>query len=269
MTVDDILAVPSAKCKDFCGDPTNRYSSPLSSTFHPNGSEVSFNFGFIDYSGEVSYDSTHTGQNELLYTAFDEWNDMTCTAIGCFELGYDGILGLAPPWHKRQSISSPLSVMLDRELLDEPIFSLKLPRNKNEPRDLLFGASDQSLYNAPLTKIAITNPPDSSVFHDFWTVSVDHATLTTTIPLSQISKPSSIGMLDSSSPYIALPGEIARNMSAAIGARPGPYWFENVPCSDRLYLPTVTIGLEVHSFTLDAFVYTLEVFFKGLIWSAW
>lgn len=262
-TADNILAVPSAKCKYSCGDPTNRYNSSLSSTYHSNGSDASFNFGFIDYSGEVSYDSIYIGPNEFPHTAFEEWNDMTCTAIGCFELGYDGILGLAPPWNKRRSISSPLSVMLDRDLLDEPIFSLKLPRSENEFGDLLFGASDQSLYNAPLMKIPITNPPDDSVFHNFWTVSIDHATFNTTIPLSQTFKSSSIGILDSSSPYLALPGEIARNISAAIGARPGPYWFENVPCSDRLYLPTLTVGLGGYNFTLDAFDYTLEVYLEG------
>ncbi|KAL9617616.1 MAG: hypothetical protein Q9160_007582 [Pyrenula sp. 1 TL-2023] len=262
-TADDIIAVPSSKCEDFCGEPTNQYNSSLSSTYHPNGSDVTFNFGFIDYAGEVSEDSIHIGRNEIPRAAFEEWNYMTCRAVGCFDLGYDGILGLAPPWHNRPSILNPLSVMLDHGLLDEPMFSLKLPRSEGDQGDLLFGASDPSLYNAPLARVPITNAPENSVFHNLWTVSIDHATFNTTIPLSQTFKSSSIGMLDSSSPYLALPGEIARSISAAIGARPGPYWFENVPCSDRLYLPSLTIGLGGHNFTLSAFDYTLEIYLKG------
>ncbi|KAL9115004.1 MAG: hypothetical protein Q9227_001248 [Pyrenula ochraceoflavens] len=262
-TADNIIAVPSVNCKDSCGDQTNRYNSSLSSTYHQNGSDVSFNFGFIDYSGEVSYDSIHIGQNEILNTAFEEWNDRTCRALGCFDLGYDGIFGLAPPWHKRQLSSNPLSLMLNSGLLDKPIFSLKLPRSEDKKGDLLFGAVDRSLYNEPFAMMPVTNPPEDSVFHNLWTVSIDHATFNTTTPISQTFKSSSVGLLDSSSPYLALPDEIARNISAAIGARPGPYWFENVPCSDRLYLPTLTVGLDGHNFTIDAFDYTLEVYLKG------
>ncbi|KAL9114347.1 MAG: hypothetical protein Q9227_001769 [Pyrenula ochraceoflavens] len=259
-TADDIIVVPSARCKYFCSDTSNKYNSSLSSTFKPNGSYASTLFGETNYDGELAYDFIRLGGIELPAMAFEEWTSATCASIACFQQGYDGVLGLGPPWWKRRSIPSPLEVMLDRNVLDSPIFSLKLPRSEDEQGDLLFGASDPELYQAPLSQIPVLDLQDENPFSGLWTVPADHLFFNSTRPLIHtFNSSSAFAVLDSSSPYLILPDEIAANLSLAIGAQPGPYWFQNIPCSNRVFLPTLTVGLGGYNFTIDAFDYTLEV----------
>ncbi len=48
-------------------------------------------------------------------------------------------------------------------------------------------------------------------------------------------------------------------MTAAIGARPGPAWFHNIPCERRHELSLPTFTLDGHDFCIPAFEYTSEV----------
>ena len=71
--------------------------------------------------------------------------------------------------------------------------------------------------------------------------------------------PATWALLESSSPYLILPSDLARNLTLAIGARQGLYWFHNIPCERRQELPTLTFGLGGKEFSIGAFEYTLEV----------
>lgn len=241
--------VPSAKCKYLCNNPTNRYFSNLSSTYEPNGSYISVRFAEVSYSGEISRDNVRLGDLELRQQ-FGEWTQAACMSIGCFEYGYDGVLGLAPPW-TRGVVPSTLSNVMP--LLDRPIFALKLPHSTSDQGEISFGYANEDFYDQPLVFLEAVSVP-----HDLWAVSVDHVTLDSPTPLSQTFS-GTVANLESSSPYIALPDELARNFSAAIGAQDGPLWFQNIPCSNRAYLPGLIFGFGGHNFTIDAFDYTLEV----------
>lgn len=45
----------------------------------------------------------------------------------------------------------------------------------------------------------------------------------------------------------------------AIGARQGPYWFQNIPWERRQELPTLTFGLGGRDFNKSAFECTFEM----------
>jgi saccharopepsin len=224
----------------------------------------------VSYGGPVSEDTVSISDLSIPSQKFLEWTSATCTSIGCVKGGseiggYDGVLPLSPPWKTPQNpeMPNPLSSLLSNNLLDKPIFSIKLPHTQGESGELLLGGINPSLHSGPLHTIPVidASSPNNSYFSNLWTLSLTHLTLDTRIPLT-LTTPSYLAVLDTAEPWLILPSDLARNMSHAIGAQPGPYWFTNVPCSTRAELPILTIGLGGYNFSLSAWDYTHEVDFE-------
>jgi Eukaryotic aspartyl protease len=179
-------------------------------------------------------------------------------------MGYDGALGLAPPWLGDQGdgIPSFFDTLLSREILDEPLFSLKLPVNTRDSGELLLGGTNPELYHED-TMVRLPVIEGSS---DFWCVPADSITFNHPHRPLHVDMPTgSFAMLDSGWPYIMLPPELFANITAAVGASEGPsIFFYNIPCERRQELPSITFTLAGHNFTIDAFDYTLEV---DILWA--
>lgn len=92
-----------------------------------------------------------------------------------------------------------------------------------------------------------------------WTVNASHVSFDTPVPLEYAMPQVTFTMMEVALPYIILPSELARILTAATGAVRGPAWFESVPCERRQELPDFTITLGMHNFTITAFDYVLEV----------
>lgn len=73
----------------------------------------------VDYRGILSQDNLHFGELSVSNFTFEEWTSSSCNSIGCVEEGYEGVLGLAPPWSdgSRLDIRNILSTMLAQNLL--------------------------------------------------------------------------------------------------------------------------------------------------------
>jgi len=184
----------------------------------------------------------------------------SCYFVGCVNLGYDGVLGLAPPWGSRSNANIPnlLSILLKQNLLDSPMFSLKLPSYQREEGELLLGGSGDILNESDFLTLPVINETSDKRYKDSWTVSASHISFGTPNPLEISLSSTGYAVLDIAVPYIILPSELARNITAAIGAVRGPAWFYNIPCERRQELPTLTITMGTHNFSITAFDYILE-----------
>ena len=262
-TSADNLFVPSATCLyDVC-DPRQKshpYNNTLSSTYKPEGGLARSNWAAVNYDGLWSRDNVHIGDLNVTDHVFEEWQSASCVSFGCVPVGYDGALGLSPPW-KSWRLEKPnvLSTLLSQKSLDASIFSLKLPIEEYGEGELLFGATNPKLNSSSFVNLPVVNMTSSPYFADSWTVSVEHISFASPHTL-HLSLPSpAYALLDSALPYLILPTELARNMTAAIGAQPGPYWFYNIPCERRQELPLLTFTLDGHNFSISAFEYTIEM----------
>jgi len=258
------LLVPSASCNYHCHEAKHRYNSSLSSTYVANGSYSNVKWATINYSGYLSRDVARIGGVEATDQMFEEWTSAMAYSIGAWEYGYDGIIGLAPPWRPQGGSYMPntLSGLLPQ--LDAPIFSLKLPTKEGDLGELLLGATNRDLYVSEPTTVPLSNHTDR-FFPASWALPTEAITFNSQVPLQTTCGSSDWGpgpcnaLIDSSIPYIMLPHTLAINITTAVGARPGPLWFYNIPCERRQELPTLTVTLGGHNFSISAFEYTLEV----------
>lgn len=261
-TGSDSLFVPSTTCRYGVCDPRQQhgYQSNTSTTYQPNGSYAGAKWGAVNYGGFYSQDTVHIGDLDVRNHLFEEWTSASCYSLGCLNTGYDGAMGLAPPWNAGTGdVPNILSSLQSQQLLDESIFSLKLPIGPDDEGEIIFGATPSSIDKSKIVKIPvinITSPPD---FPTSWAISASHISFDSPNPMNLSLGTATWALLDSSSPYLILPSDLARNLTLAIGARQGPYWFHNIPCERRQELPALTFGLGGQEFSIGAFEYTLEV----------
>ena len=266
-TVSNNLWVPSvspAQChaKGYC-DPRQEhhpYNSSSSSTYEAVGGYAHSDWAAVNYGGTWSKDTIHLGDSNVTHHQFEEWTSASCYSVGCIAFGYDGVLGLAPPWSPSLEMPNMLSSLLSQKLLDEPIFSLKLPLREADEGELLFGGTNPNLQSSDFINLPVINvTAEHGRDHDSWTVPASHIHFDTPHPL-QMSLPSSAyAIFDTSSPYLILPSALARNMTAAIGAMRGPYWYNHIPCERRQELPILTFKLGGYDFNISAFEYTMQI----------
>jgi saccharopepsin len=258
------LLVPSASCDYRCDETKHHYNSSLSSTYLANGSYSNVRWALINYSGYLSRDVVRIGSVKTADQMFEEWTSAKAYLVGAWEYGYDGIIGLAPPWRPQVGSYMPntLSGLLPQ--LDAPIFSLKLPTKEGDQGELLLGATNRDLYVSEPITVPLVD--DSHNFMPYsWTLPAEAITFDSQVPLqTNCGSPEWApgpchAVIDSSTPYIMLPHALAVNITAAVGARRGPLWFYNIPCERRQELPTLTVTLGGHNFSISAFEYTLEV----------
>ena len=257
--------VPSSKCKYFCGGLHN-FTSNDSSTYIPMPhSHYSYEWGEVSYDGPVGRDVVRTSGIEIPDQEFMEWTEGTCVSILCLEGIADGVIGLMPPWNKNNDPNGILPNMIAKNLLDSPLFSLKLPLNEHDTGELLLGDTNSDLYTGELVKLPFVNATDDygSSFADLWSVAVENVTFDSPVPLHYDFASGAVAVVSSTAPYIVLPRELAANLTAAIGAKPvqpgvsmPPFM---VPCERRQELPNLTFVMSGHNMTISAFDYTFEL----------
>jgi saccharopepsin len=262
--VEETTFVPSSTCTNRCEAGYHRYNSSLSSSYKPKGGYMSVKWGAVNYGGFASQDTFRIGDLNVPEFIFEEWTLAACYSIACVMGGFDGVLGLAPPWRKGE-YPNVLSRLLSNNLLSSPIFSLKIPHTEQDEGELLFGATNPSLYTPPLVTLPIKNATGKaqSRFSDLWTIAATHITFDTAIPIHQPLSIHHIALLNPASPWLILPSNFAKTLTDAIGAQPGPYWYHNVPCARRGELPALTFTLGGYNFSISAFDYTHEVDLQG------
>lgn len=236
------------------------YSSNQSSTYSPNGSYASASYWAVRYTGILSQDTVSIAGVEIQNQMFEEYTDSHMISIGGMDVGFDGMLGLAPPWSEEQNgekYPNYLSLLMKEEKLEENVFSLRYPTTLEEQGELMLGGSNSNLYTGSFRNISLLpDDVDTPGLQGGWTVPLSSITLNTPHPL-HLPTPNYTAALVSE-PLLILPTAFARNITKIIGAEPFYLWLQSVPCDRRPYLPTLTFEIEGQEFTIDAWDYTFE-----------
>jgi saccharopepsin len=277
------IFVPSSRCKAWeCEHPAandtkfgqyhkHSFNSTLSSTYAPNGTRYSIFWGGYDTFGPLSKDVVRIGDVTVHDTVFLEVEDMRIAGfITPWSIGYDGAIGLAPPWSSEEydGYDNILGTMISQNVLDEPVFSMKLPQSASDQGTLILGGIDEDLFTGPITSFPVLQPRiDFPLYDNAWAIPLTSITFNTPHPLHWEMPKSSSAVLDSGYPCIFLPNQLFRNVTAACGGKKFTVGFDTfyeIPCERRQELPTLTFSIAEHNLTISPFDYTLEVDFPWM-----
>ena len=270
------LLIPSVNHTKTAGStvtPWPQYNSTLSSTFRPNGTAIISPFMHVNVSGYLSYDDLHISSLLLSHTLFQEapsWHPLA-ECLLC-DRPTDTLFPLGPyNVSAPRSFISPIAQLIEAEILDKNIFSLRLSRNPGdgEGQLVLGGMIDEELYTGEFTTIPMTSlpVPDSPSLDyvydegDKWKTTISSLTVGRDAIKHTFSIPT-IAIIDVGVPYIGLPASLAEDINELLETDDwGPFgWAE---CEDRDTFPNVTIILHDEEFVLTPYDYLLEQRYPG------
>ncbi|KAL0083992.1 endopeptidase [Phycomyces blakesleeanus] len=141
------LWIPSIKCTSIACFLHNRYDSSKSTTAKENGTSFEIHYGTGSLEGIISQDTLRVGGIKIPGQQFGE---STKEPGFTFALAkFDGIFGLGYSNIAVKHVVPPFYHMIDRDLIDEQIFSFKI-NNADEDEanggELIFGGADSNHY---------------------------------------------------------------------------------------------------------------------------
>ncbi|KAK4513129.1 poly(A)-binding protein binding protein [Mucor velutinosus] len=145
------LWVPSTHCSSIACFLHKRYDSQKSQTYAENGTEFSIRYGTGALEGFISHDQLNLGGIKIEDQGFAE--SVKEPGFTFAFAKFDGILGLGYDTISVQHTVPPFYHMVNRDLIDEPLFSFWLNDAGEEGAaggELIFGATDPSHYSGEL-----------------------------------------------------------------------------------------------------------------------
>jgi saccharopepsin len=273
------LFVPSAGCYSqshyprYCSPGNATYNSSASSTYYDNGTITEISYGPFEAYARLSEDVLTladglqvSGQvfHEIKYYS---WVDYFYSDL------FDGVaLGLAVEKESRPGLGghrrgenilpSPFKNMMNKNLLDENMFSIVWPSETQEEGSLIFGGYDEDLLGEEL----ISHPlfPKNTTG---WQVELESISMIGDNDcggkkvLVNKSMPGGKALLMSVMPFIAFPYNLAQSLVHHMYAWPsrcGPYMV--VDCDEISSLPRITIGLKGQNVTLMGEDYVQRIY---------
>lgn len=231
----------------------------------PNGTKVCDTTSFFgDSSGFLSQDDFHFADVTVEGQLFVEGTSHEFR--GClFCDPFDTVFPLGP--YNLSSLSnqmSPTAQLIEHNLLDENIFSLRLSRGitDSDGQLILGGVVDEDLYDGDFVTIAVTDEIPEEDKERFagpnnWKVLAESLTFGKGDGIAFDFISPTVASLDTAYPWIALPGSLAMSMNEYMEAETwGPFAW--VDCSKRSTFPDVSIVLAGKEFVLSPFDYIFE-----------
>ncbi|KAI8983612.1 endopeptidase [Pilobolus umbonatus] len=147
------LWVPSTHCNSIACYLHKRYDSSKSKTFAENGTEFSIRYGTGSLEGFISQDTLRLGGIKIESQGFAE--SVKEPGFTFAFAKFDGILGLGYDTISVKHTIPPFYHMVNRDLIDEPVFSFWLNDAGNGEEstggELIFGGTDPRHYKGELT----------------------------------------------------------------------------------------------------------------------
>jgi len=237
------LWVPSSDCSSIACYLHEKYDHESSSTYKKNGSSFAIQYGSGAVEGYVSQDTVRLGDITVKDQLFAEITNEPGLA---FAFGkFDGILGLGYDSISVNKIPSLLTNMIDRKLIDEPVFSFYLA-DQEEDSEAIFGGIDESKYTGKMTTIPVRRKA-------YWEVTLDSLTFG-----DQTAEMDMGAILDTGTSLLALPATIAELLNNQIGAKKSFTGQYTVECTKRDDMPDLTFTLAGANFTIGPYDYIME-----------
>ncbi|CAL1700682.1 unnamed protein product [Somion occarium] len=162
------LWVPSVQCTSIACFLHAKYDSKQSSTYKANGTEFSIQYGSGSMEGFVSSDVLRIG--DLTITGQD-FAEATKEPGLAFAFGkFDGILGLAYDTISVNHITPPFYNLINKGLIDSPVFSFRLGSSEEDGGEAIFGGVDESAYSGALVYAPVRRKA-------YWEVELNQVTL--------------------------------------------------------------------------------------------
>merc|ERR1712078_807 len=124
-----------------------------------------------------------------------------------FAMGkFDGILGLGFNKISSYNIPTAFGMMVQKKLIDEPVFSFYLQKDASQPGQLTFGGVDHSKFDGEIQYVPLTD-------ESYWKVSLEGMKYGSTDITSKVS-----AIIDSGTSLIAGPKDKVSKIAEAAGA---------------------------------------------------
>jgi saccharopepsin len=253
------LFVPATSRDELC-PPGNRYNASASRTHKHHTEHMHSEYLRCLADGQLAEDTLHLGGIEIEGQKFGAAKSIIKPDPKFGNDDWDGILGLAPGNKGSfRNIANPFMNMIAQKKLDWNLFSLKLPRGKSDPGEIIFGGIDKDMYEGNLKKLPLVpyDPVHRRRLRDRWVVPASGIG----IGHGYASLYGYVATIESDFPGIAIPELYALMLNKYLGMenRDGLREPPSIDCAKREKLEDLTITLAEEKFVLSPWDYTMEM----------
>ncbi|ORZ01430.1 endopeptidase [Syncephalastrum racemosum] len=242
------LWVPSTHCTSIACFLHARYDSEQSNTFKENGTEFAIQYGTGSLEGFISHDTLRVGGISVENQGFAEsvkepgFTFALARFDGIFGLGYDriSVKGVVPPFYH----------MVNRDLVDEPLFSFWLNNGGDEGNggELVFGGTDPAHYEGEITYAPIRRK-------GYWEIELEDVKFDgESIDLDPVG-----AAIDTGSSLLVVPTTLADLINQQLGAEKNWAGQYTIDCSKIPSLPEFCLTFAGKDFCLSGEDYILNV----------
>ncbi|KAJ2504275.1 aspartic proteinase precursor [Coemansia sp. RSA 2052] len=242
------LWVPSAECSSIACFFHAKYDHSQSSSYKANGTDFAIRYGSGSLEGYLSQDTVNVGGIELERQQFAEATKEPGLAFafgrfdGILGLGYDtiSVLGVVPPFYH----------MVNRGLVDEPVFSFYLSDNnkQGDEGEMVLGGVNKEHFEGELQWANVRRK-------GYWEVDLEKVKFGD----DEIHMDNVGAAIDTGSSLLVVPTQLADLINKAIGAKKNFAGQYIVDCKLVPSLPPFTLQMGGKDYVLDAEDYVLNV----------
>ncbi|KAJ2699466.1 hypothetical protein H4218_002616 [Coemansia sp. IMI 209128] len=256
--------VPGENCRSSACASHRRFNKDQSSTFVPKNQTIEIQYGTGFIAGNIGSDTVQVSSAVVLR---NQSFAMTSVEDKTFDLPrsqFDGLFGLGFTGGAEGGIEAPVDAMLRENILQDPLFGVKLYSSNNKGKgEISFGSYDQN-YTDKLTWVDVYGDyfwattmegifyGDESINYLYGADKINN--ITTTLPPQAKARASRKALLDTGSSLIYGDPFTLAAMSIRIGADPST---GEIPCSSLALLKPFHFILGGKPFTMnpDEYIY--------------
>jgi len=242
------LWVPSTRCSSIACFLHRRYDADQSNSYKENGTEFAIQYGTGSLEGVISNDLLKMGDITIENQDFGE---STKEPGLTFAFGkFDGILGLGYDNIAVKRVVPPFYHMVNRKLIDEPVFSFYLNDVNEGPQqgEVVFGGTDDSHFTGKVHYAPIRRK-------GYWEVTLENVKWAGEyLDIEEIG-----AAIDTGTSLIALPTTLAELINKEIGAKKNYAGQYTLECDTIPSLPEICLAFNGRDFCLNGTDYVLEV----------
>jgi len=244
------LWVPGKECPRWVCWFHHKFDEIQSKTFEKDGRKFEVAYGSGPVRGIFNKDTVKVGSIEVPDQVFAEVSKVSFGPLNiAFAVGkFDGLLGLGFKSISQYNIPTPFEAMIDKKLVDEPVFAFYLPSGSGEKGELVFGGIDKSHFTGDLVDVPLTS-------ESYWEVALDKMTFGSSDVVSGQK-----AIIDSGTSLLAGPKEEVEKLAKQAGATSIAGGKEyTIDCSKTSSLPELKVTLGGKEFTLTGDDYVMKV----------
>ncbi|XP_030192894.1 pepsin A-like [Gadus morhua] len=239
------LWVPSVYCSSQACNNHRKYNPQQSSTFRWGTETISIQYGTGSMTGHLAVDTVEVGGITVANQVF---GISKTEAPFMAHMVADGILGLAFQSIASDNVVPVFDMMVQQNLVSQPLFSVYLSSHSQEGSVVVFGGIEENYYTGQITWIPLTSAT-------YWQIKMDSVTINGN-PVACNGGCQAI--IDTGTSLIVGPSSDISNMNSWVGASTDQYGDATVNCQNIGSMPEVVFTLSGHSFTVPASAYVSQ-----------